>query len=128
MRYFFVGEKPSITAHIRGWRWEDGRLAAATLFEALRHSGIDPLLCGYANLFGDSPTSQVSLTGEAVARAAVIDGVRRGGVQIVAMGKKVSAALDHLDVPHTMIVHPAARGAIRAKGRYEAHVMEVLAA
>ncbi|HZS47936.1 MAG TPA: hypothetical protein VFC63_22895, partial [Blastocatellia bacterium] len=42
------------------------------------------------------------------------------------LGRKVSRILTKHAVEHTHLIHPAARGAIRLKTRYQAHVAERL--
>lgn len=121
-RYLFIGEKPSKTAAAKGWRWEDGRLAAAVLFDALRAAGIDPADCRFLNLFGDDPAARE------VARTDRLDELARAyvdGWQLVAMGKKVRAAMPF---DHVAIMHPAARGAGRERSAYRRHVASVLEA
>ena len=121
----FVGEKPSLTAYRNGWRWEDGRLAAATLFAALRAANVDPAACGFVNLFGDHPDAPEHVERGSIA---VLRGTARAGVKIIALGEKVRLNFVKFDVPHVAMVHPAARGAIRAREAYAAHVAEVVAA
>jgi hypothetical protein len=123
-RYLFIGEKPSETAKAKGWTWESGRLAALTLFRALRHCDINPedrVTVQFLNLFGDDPEVPE------VADQQRLGSIRSHSVDgwtIVAMGSKVSSAM--LDVPHLKIAHPAARGLIRGKSVYMQHVKNVL--
>jgi hypothetical protein len=42
------------------------------------------------------------------------------------MGRVASSVLSRHDIAHVQMVHPAARGRIRKKERYAAHVQEVL--
>jgi uracil-DNA glycosylase len=124
-RFLFVGEKPSPTAQRKGWSWDDGRVAARTLHEALRATGIEPSECGFTNLFGqtaDAPEKGAEL----VARVDVLRAVSRAGVIVVALGTKVARQLERHSVPHVPLIHPAARGQIRARERYVAHVGAVL--
>ena len=107
--YLFVGERPSPTAALRGWTWQHGRLCAKQLFDALRAADLDPAAQRYENLF---VRSKDILNWKAVKR------IRSSSATIVAMGRKVAAALTKLGVPHRMIPHPAARGKIRLKRRY----------
>lgn len=121
----FVGEKPSKRAFQKGWTWESKRLASATLHDALDASG----LAGpyeFLNLFGDTPEAREALTPFADARIACLHRYVTEGKTIVAMGQKVARILTKERVPHRRIVHPAARGEIRAKHRYAEHVREVL--
>lgn len=120
-RYIFVGECRSQTAIDRGWKWTDGRLAAAPLFEALRAAGIDPNSQEFVNLFRDPPGS-AKVDGASVRKL-----LAATGCVIVAMGKRVAGELAKRGIVHTPIVHPAARGKIRRRDRYIAHVCEALA-
>lgn len=129
MRHVFIGEKPSRTAFERGWTWESGRLAASTLFDALRACGIKPESCEFKNLFGDAPEAAEGLTGYSDNRLRELrQAAHDPEVRVVAMGVKVARMLeDHL-IPHVAIRHPAARGAGRGRDIYRAHVRERLAA
>lgn len=109
-RLLFVGEKRSKRAVKIGARIADGRLAGKQLFDALKALGIDPKRCQYTNWW------------ERGTRRAV----RAHKGTVVAMGKKVHRALDKVGIPHVAIVHPAARGPIRLKARYTAHVRQAL--
>ena len=112
-RFCFVGEKPSKTAMTRGWTWNDGRLAAKQLFDALRQVGIEPEGHLYTNLF------QTTQDGSLRLRPRIIERLRSlaASSTLVAMGKLVAKRLAEAQVPHVAIVHPAARGRIRAKHR-----------
>ena len=120
--YIFVGECRSLTAVDRGWSWHDGRLAAKPLFEALVAMGVDPSEQQFVNLFCDPPAAP-RVNGHSVARLFVALGTST----IVALGKRVSTALAKRGIVHVAIVHPAARGRIRKRERYIAHVAERLA-
>lgn len=108
----FVGERRSQAAVRMGVRWQDGRLAAKQLFDALRAAGVDLKRCKFVNWW------------ERGSRQQVVEHVRRGGL-VVAMGRKVERALKHKGVAHLSIIHPAARGAIRKKERYSEHIRYV---
>jgi len=110
----FVGEKRSKLAVRKGVTWQDGRLAAKQLFDALAHAGIDKDRCTFVNWFERGGPTKV--------RKIAVD----SGVIVVGMGRKVQAALKHAKIAHLELVHPAARGAIRKKERYLAHVSAVL--
>jgi hypothetical protein len=104
-----------------GVRWQDGRLAAATLFAALEACGIDPAACDYVNLFHQY--------GPKLPRAAVVMFLHRqvrDGWVVVGLGRAVQRQLRACQIPHLALVHPAARGAIRGKACYQRHVAEVL--
>lgn len=109
----FVGERRSPAAVRMGVRWQDGRLAAKQLFDALRAAGFDPERCEFVNWWERGSHQRVG------------EHIRRGGL-VVAMGRKVQRALKKTGVAHLGIVHPAARGAIRKKERYSEHIRDVL--
>jgi hypothetical protein len=109
----FVGESRSKRAKSMGVHWKDGRLAAKSLFDALKAIGIDPTQQEYVNLFERKLGANVFL-------------VLRHKGPVVAMGKKVQSVLSAAKIPHIAIVHPAARGTIRLKANYIAHLKEQL--
>ena len=120
-RFVFVGERRSSRAIKLNVRWEDGRLSGKTLHDALRACGIEPAEEVFLNLFREAP-------GRRLDRGA-LRRVRRlaaEGLEVVALGCKVRRALDRAGVVHRPMVHPAARGAIRARAVYRAHVAAVL--
>ncbi len=104
-----------------GATWTDGRLAAKTLFEALREVGIDPNAQYFVNLFEDAPGYR--LDAEVVGR---LRALADSGHELVGMGRRVQRALARLGIAHTPLVHPAARGEIRATDRYRRHVRDAL--
>jgi len=120
-RFVFVGERRSQRAVQMGVYWEDGRLAARTLHEALRAVGLDPRRQIYLNLYADD--GQRAVKAETLLRLQMFADT---GLRIVGMGRLVQAALARAGVPHLRLVHPAARGAIRARAAYHAHVSAVL--
>lgn len=127
-KFLFVGEEPSELAKKIGANWRNGRLAAKVLHEALRAMGIDPAQQKYINLWADykgKPRITEDYPYEYIWRA------YGDGFTIVAMGQKVHKALGCektilQTIPHLTIVHPAARGKIRLRANYQAHVKEVL--
>ena len=119
----FVGECRSLTAIRKGWTWKDGRLAAKPLFEALEAMGVDPDTQEFCNLWTDPPLAQCITNHRKQALRMKLS----EGYTIVALGSRVSEALAELDIDHVGIVHPAARGRIRKRERYIAHVAEKLA-
>ena len=121
-RSAFVGERRSRKAISLGAHWTDGRLRARTLHEALRCAGIDPAGAVFLNLFHDEPTDRVPCANalQAVRSLAAV------GVCIVALGRRVQVALTRTGVAHVALVHPAARGPIRARAVYRQHVAEIL--
>jgi hypothetical protein len=130
-RLLFVGECRSITAQRKGWTWADGRLAAKPLFEALEAMGVDPSAHYYANLWTDNVggttigNTRPGILGSTITR---IKRANSEGDVIVALGKRVSHELAKRGIVHVALVHPAARGAIRKRERYHAHVAEKLGA
>ena len=120
-RFVFVGEKRSPKAIALGVTWEDGRLAAKTLHDALRAVGLDPDEQHFLKLFVDDLPGVVD--------PGALDQIRtllNDGRVIVGLGRIVQAALQRRGVPHRPMVHPAARGAIRTRARYQRHVARVL--
>lgn len=120
-RFLFVGERPSPLAHRTGATWAAGRLAGKQLHDALRQAGLNPADQKYDNVFVPDPDGPEEVCRKAIRR------IRRCGLPVVAMGNKVAEVLTGLGLPHLRIVHPAARGRIRKKHRYAAHVREALA-
>lgn len=121
-RYVFVGERRSPKARAMRVRWRHGRLAAKQLFDALYACGLDPHMHRYRNWFQDGD-------GPRVRRPQVVSELRRlraQGLLLVAMGKRIAAAMTVAGLPHVAIVHPAARGTIRTKHLYCAHVRSAL--
>jgi hypothetical protein len=117
----FVGERRSRRAIQLGVRWEHGHLCARTLHAALRASGLDPAEQGYGNLYSDA---EPPVLREAV--LARFQALAADGVQIIGLGRIVHRALERAGVAHRRLIHPAARGAIRARAAYHAHVASVL--
>lgn len=122
----FIGECRSPTAQRKGWTWKDGRLAAKPLFEALAAMGVDPSEQRYYNLFHDPTARHPDRRTVNVALVVDLRALRGRGFTLVALGARVSAELARRDVDHVAIVHPAARGRIRKRERYIAHVAEKL--
>jgi hypothetical protein len=118
----FVGESRSPTAIEKGWTWRSGHLAARTLHAALEAAGFDPMAHEYVNLWPDPPRAQAPTRHRCLR---IREHAAAGGV-VVALGAKVAAGLAQLGVPHVALVHPAARGKIRARALYQAHVREAL--
>jgi Fe-S-cluster formation regulator IscX/YfhJ len=112
-----VGEEPSNTAKKNNWSWEDGRLAAKQLFDALIAHGIDPKSQLFTNLFEEDYLN------ESLER---IESAILEGFIIVAMGRKTDLELSKRKIKHLRIVHPAARGKIRNKSCYQKHISESL--
>lgn len=120
--YLFVGERPSPLAASRAWTWEDGRVCARTLHAALADAGIDRATYRFANLWA---TPGLGRTDEPPDLAPVIEAGVMGTI-VVALGRLVQRELERASVPHRSLIHPAARGAIRRRDAYRAHVRAVL--
>lgn len=125
-QFFFIGERPSHRAVKMCVKWEDGALAAATLFDALRCLGLDPHRQAYRNLY-TSPVrgAATDAADERRATTAVKRAAGRG-VTIVGMGRIVQRVLTHERIPHLQLRHPAARGAGRLRSNYRRHVSQAL--
>lgn len=123
--YLFVGERPSPKAKAMRVKWADGRLAAKQLFDALAAIGIDPTSHQFDNVFRSDLSEPETVCRRAIGR---IRRIASQGATVVAMGKKAQAVLIANDIGHIPIVHPAARGSIRKKCRYESHIREALRA
>ena len=117
--YTFIGEQRSERAKQLGLVWEDGGLAAKQLFDALQICGIDPGQQHYFNVYMDDGSENKLLK-----RILKTEKIKR--FPPVAMGEKAHQALVSWCIPHLRIIHPAARGRIRRKDRYAAHVQSVL--
>jgi hypothetical protein len=124
MPFLFLGERRSRKAVEMGVRWEHGNLAARPLFDALRAHGIDPEQQWFENLFCEDLDGPFVVRPDLDALLAAVPSHYR----LVAMGNRVSAALRRHGIVHIKIVHPAARGRIRERPRYIAHVGEQLGA
>ena len=116
-RFVFVGEKRSARAVRLGVTWEDGRLSGKTLFDALRAAGIDPASHLYLNVFRESRRRVLDRAAVRRLREFAAD-----GLLVVGMGCKVQTVLERAGIPHIPLVHPAARGVIRTRAVYHAHV------
>jgi hypothetical protein len=120
-RFAFVGERRSLKALAMGVTWEDGRLGGKTLHDALRAVGLDPHAQRFLNLYLDDLPGVVD-----PAALDQIGALLTDGWVIVGLGRIVQGTLTHLGIPHRPMVHPAARGAIRTRARYQRHVARVL--
>ena len=114
-------------------RWEGGGQCATTLRTALAACGIDPARVAYRNLFeeiGQGPCTAVAEPPLVVDRAALaaVRSSQAAGLAIVALGRRVEAALQRAGVPCRYLPHPAARGRVRRRETYRAHVAAVIAA
>jgi len=122
-RLVFVGERRSARARQINASWTNGRLAARTLHAALRASGIDPASAIFLNLFEEGDSALV-VNLEALARLRELAAAE---ATIVGLGRKVQRALARSGITFLPLTHPAARGRIRARTAYQAHVASVLA-
>lgn len=124
--YLFVGERPSRRAVQIGASWHNGKLAACTLWRALEAIGLDPQDQGFCNIWMDAEPGEHDAAHEESALVLARVYLEYGGT-IVGMGQTVCAWLDRHAIPHRTMIHPAARGAIRRRETYQAHVAAVLA-
>lgn len=130
-RFVFVGERPSPRADAIGATWQNGRLCAKNLREALVAAGLDPDHHRYLNLWavpgigGRGAKNAHDELAEAMAALNIL-GLAGGGYRVVALGALVARALTKRGIPHVRLTHPAARGSIRKTERYQAHVREIL--
>ena len=112
MRVLFVGEKRSAKAVEMNVTWKDRRLASKHLFDAFESLGVNTDEFKFCNELEPS----VVLVAEAIIT----------NTPIVAMGRIAQKELSKMGVSYHAMIHPAARGRIRNKQRYAAHVREVL--
>ena len=121
----FVGERQSPKAARYGHTWQNGKAAAATLHRALLAAGVDPSSCEFLNLWSVPGLKHPKRP----PRREVLRDLRRAhrsGEKVVALGSIVAKELERLSIPHVPLRHPAARGKLRRRDLYEAHVREVL--
>ena len=120
--YLFVGERPSPLAAARHWTWNDGHVCARTLLATLADIGIQREACRFVNLWsspGLGPTDEPPDLAPVMAAG-------QAGMVVVALGRLVQRELERTGVSHRALIHPAARGAIRRRDAYRAHVRCVL--
>ena len=124
--FLFVGERPSDRAVRMGVTWNDGALAGATLFDALRSLGVDPSRQRYRNLY-TSPVRGAATDREDEREAiGEIKRAQERGLTVVGMGRIVQQVLTREGIPHLRLRHPAARGRERLRARYHTHARDVL--
>lgn len=126
MPYLFVGERPSHQAVKIGATWQNGKLAGRTLRETLIALNIDPDQQHYINLWCEPNAGEWDKVNEIEAIERILRYYLDHNYIVVAMGKRVTKVLSREGIPHLQIVHPAARGQIRLRERYQAHVRSVL--
>jgi hypothetical protein len=122
-RLVFVGERRSRKARKLNASWTNGGLAAHTLHAALRACGIDPNTVLFVNLFEEGD-------GARIVDSAILERVRTLASEpttIIALGRIVQRRLARCEISFLPLTHPAARGRIRTRAVYQAHVAEVLA-
>jgi hypothetical protein len=117
--FLFVGEQRSNLAKTRGWTWTDGRVAAKTLHDALQALGIQPWTCDFANVYLDDGSPNETLFSQLAEHQTATE-------TVIALGHIAARELRKRGVAHRQMVHPAARGSIRKRERYQAHVAAVL--
>jgi len=112
----FIGEEQSPTAKKMGWEWGSNHLCSKTLMEALDTcEEFDKSNANFINLFKDGELNREAL-----------HFIREWKSPCVAMGQKVQNALKKEGLHPWEMIHPAARGKIRAKENYAAHVRDVI--
>lgn len=124
-RFLFVGERPSRRALRIGATWQNGKLAGKTLRQALLTLGLDPDIHRYLNLYPNADPAPDDPTYETRALEEIAHCLA-DGYRVVGLGQIVCARLHAHDIPHLCLIHPPARGAIRQRERYQAHVAEQL--
>jgi len=111
-QYCFIGEARSKRAIKMGVTWVDGRLSAKSLFDALKAIGV----CPHKQIYLNSSTNNVAtirLLSEEII--------------LVAMGAKAQNRLRQWGIDKFIsVIHPAARGSIRLKANYIAHIKDAL--
>jgi hypothetical protein len=123
--FVFVGERPSRRAEQLGATWQNGRLAGKTLREALLAVGIEPTAQVYLNLW-DGPEPHAGDEAHEAMSIAILRRYVKADHIVIGMGAIVCRTLIQHGIPHRRLTHPAARGAIRARDIYQAHVRAVL--
>jgi hypothetical protein len=122
-RLVFVGERRSRKARELNASWTNGGLAAHTLHAALRACSIDPDTVLFLNLFQEGD-------GARVVDATTVELVRTlasESATVIALGRVVQRTLARFAISFVPLTHPAARGRIRTRAVYQAHVADVLA-
>jgi len=127
----FVGENRSNMAQTHDWSWErcqmerQPRNCAKQLFEALEYCGIDPYNIEnvrFLNAWEDNQDKWVAVEDLDIKLRTFME----NGFGVVSLGEHVHQYLEVLEIPHIRLIHPAARGEIRKKERYQRHVAETL--
>ena len=121
-KILFVGQERSKLAQERGVYWEDEAQCANQLFRALRENNINPKECSFINLFTDE-SDGLPLTKKTINKKG-LNKIKKWRGSIVGMGSIVHKKLNQLKISHKHIIHPSARGKIRAKENYIQHIFE----
>lgn len=120
--YYFIGEKRSEQAIKNNWHWEDNVSTAKFLLDCLKEVGITQKDIKFYNLWlDDGRLDSILLDGLCYMSNNLPQCI------VVGMGNIVCNKLDEEEVKHIKIIHPAARGKIRKKENYIAHLRENLA-
>lgn len=125
MKLLLIGERQSHQAKRINATWQNGKLAAKQLHDALRALLIDPAAQRYVNLWSRPGIGPIKDYVDVSALVYIAES-RAMGYTVIGMGRIVSRELTRRGIAHLQITHPAARGAIRKKERYAAHVGSVL--
>jgi hypothetical protein len=125
VKYLFVGERQSPKAAQIGATWQNGRMAARTLHAALLQAGVSLETCEFTNLWTE-PGLRAPSTPPLPDTLTRLAAAQQSGMRTIGMGRIVQKVLTAAGIPFVPMVHPAARGAIRRRARFEAHVREVL--
>lgn len=125
-KYIFIGERQSHQAKKINATWQNGKLAAKQLHDALRALNIEPANQRYVNLWSRPGVGPIKDYVDTSALVYIAESIAMG-YTVIGMGQLVSKELTRRGITHLLIVHPAARGSIRKKERYAAHVGSILA-
>ncbi len=119
-RFVFVGERRSPPAIRKGVTWAGRRLCAKTLCHVLDALGLPPENTLFINVYRDDGCCDT----HALRR---VEALQAEGWIIVGLRRTVQQALARSPrIPHRAMIHPAARGRIRRRELYRAHVATVL--
>ena len=116
MQFLFVGEEQSRTAKERGWVWGDPQLCSRTLLESIDESGV----------FSRENARFINLFENGTVQESAVQFIKEFSSAVIGMGKKVQKELTKNGIGHYPLIHPAARGKIRKRELYHAHVRETL--
>ena len=114
-----MGERRSPTAIRKGVTWADRRLCAKTLCHVWDALALPPEHYLFINVYRDNGSADP----EALRR---IHALHAEGWMVIGLGHTVQQMLARAGISHRAMIHPAARGRIRRRERYQAHVATVL--